>query len=103
VPLDRSHAHIRRCRRVQASEIDYSPDYALERIAEDATGFFDWLVNELDDAAGSGDLPDVAWCNWNKRIVHGLDDIGTQPTSTNFGAWLDAHMCVDAYICEGDE
>lgn len=90
---------IRRCRQLRPSEIAFDRD-ALS-LGEFES--FDALVDELDEAATSGNLPECAWYGVDKRIVHDKFNDDTLPTAANFDTWADDHLSLDAWICEGDE
>lgn len=87
---------IRRCRQLRPSEIAFNTD--ADNLA-DIVSFAD----ELDQAAGEGNLPDGAWYSSATRVVHTKYDDGTSPTHLNYETWVDDHLALDAWICEGDE
>jgi len=90
---------IRRCRQLRPSEIAFdSNTQALECIETFAA-----LVDELDEAACSGNLPDGAWYCIGRRVVSSKYNDGTLPSMRNYDTWVDDHTSADAYICEGDE
>jgi hypothetical protein len=90
---------VRRCRQLRPSEIAFdSNTQALECIETFAA-----LVDELDEAACSGNLPDGAWYYIGRRVVSSKYNDGTLPSMRNYDTWVDDHTSVDAYICEGDE
>jgi hypothetical protein len=90
---------VRRCRQLRPSEIDFDRDTAA--LAEFKT--FDAFVDELDDAACNGNLPDGAWHRTGEQIVFAKYDDDTLPSLTSYDTWVDDRLSVDAYICEGDE
>lgn len=99
---------VRRCRRVLPSEIRYNVSEVAQGMKDgDLRDPLDWLVEELDDAAQTGELPDHAWYYVGDQIVHGKAEVVhgdcTLPTAENFTQWIDEHLQVEAYICEGDE
>lgn len=79
-------ATIRRCRRLRPREVfpGSMPDS---------------IVEEADDNLGGGgwDGPTQAWAHWDDSM---LDFDGDDRL---FWAWADAHVRVDAHVCEGDE
>jgi hypothetical protein len=90
---------VRRCRQLRPSEIAFDRDVAS--LAEFEV--FSALVDELDEAATSGNLPEGAWSRIRERTVFDKYDDGTFPTARNYDTWVDDHLSVDAWICEGDE
>jgi hypothetical protein len=90
---------VRRCRQLRPSEI------AFDREAANLAEFevFSALVDELDEAACSGNLPEGAWHRIGERVVSEKFDDGTLPNAMNYDTWVDDHLHVDAYICEGTE
>ena len=90
---------VRRCRQLRPSEIAFDREAA--NLAEFET--FSALVDELDEAACSGNLPEGAWHRIGERVVSAKYDDGTLPFSASYDTWVDDHLHVDAYICEGDE
>lgn len=99
---------IRSCRRVLPSEIRYNFDEAAQDMAAVGTRDpIDWLVEELDNAASTGELPDNAWYCISNAVVHVKTEVVhgdcTLPTAENFTQWVDEHLYVAAYVCEGDE
>jgi hypothetical protein len=90
---------VRRCRQLRPSEIDFDRDTAA--LAEFET--FDAFVDELDDAARSGNLPEGAWQRIGEQIVFAKYDDDTLPSLTSYDTWIDDRLSVDAYICESDE
>lgn len=102
-------AHIRRCRRVKPSEIGFNFDEVAEDLAAgDLRDPFDWLVDELDEAARNNELPNHAWFCFDERVVAAGPDVYDPddfplPDAATFKAWIDKWLIVDAYICEGDE
>lgn len=95
---------VRACRRVKPSDIRFDPAELLTELAE-CSHPFDAIVDALDEAVGAGMLPADAWCSWDAGVVHGADgaDTDTLPTAETFAEWIDTHLTVNAYICEGDE
>lgn len=94
---DRSDV-VRRCRQLRPSEIvvDYIDVIGLP---------LDELIETLDEIATStrSGLPECAWYSGEGQIVFVDGDDGTLPISANYVEWVDTHLRVDAYICEGDE
>jgi hypothetical protein len=89
---------VRRCRQLRPSEIAFDRDNAsLDRFET-----FSSLVDELDEAATSGNLPEGAW-HRDGRVVIGKYNDGSGPNERNYDTWVDDHTSVDAFICEGDE
>lgn len=76
---------IRRCRRVQASELANA--CSAQRIAED-----------MDDDARPPTKSQNAWANWDEQIVSPVK--GAQEA---LDIWADMHLKIDMYVCEGDE
>ena len=94
---DRSDV-VRRCRQLRPSEI------VVDHI--DVIGLpLDELINTLDEIATStrSSLPECAWYSGEGQIVFVDGDDGTLPISANYVDWVDTHLRIDAYICEGDE
>jgi hypothetical protein len=80
---------VRRCRRVNASEID-GREYS-----------FNSMVEMLDEHALGGDLPSVlpeVWGRWDEQMVHKCEG-----AAEAFREFIDKWLRVDAYVCEGDE
>jgi hypothetical protein len=90
---------VRRCRQLRPSEIAFDRD-ALS-LGEFES--FDALVDDLDEAATSGNLPEGAWYRVGKRIVFDKFNDGTLPTAADFDTWINDRLILDAWICEGDE
>lgn len=90
---------VRRCRQLRPSEVAFDRDAAS--LAEYEV--FDALVDELDEAANSGNLPEGAWHRIDERVVSAKYNDDTFPTARDYDTWVDDHLSVDAYICEGDE
>ena len=76
---------LRRCRRVQASE--------LQRSLESAIAF---MVEDIEDRASSGDLPDDAFADFDTAVVECAD-------LTALRKAVESHLVVHAFVCEGDE
>jgi hypothetical protein len=89
---------VRRCRKLRPSELTSKPD-AFE-FAQLET--FNDVMYELNETALAGELPECAFAA-SGQLVHGLLDDDTMPTRANFDAWVDAHLELRAWICEGDE
>ena len=90
---------IRRCRQLLPSEIAFDRDAASLAVFDT----FDALVDDIDEAACSGNLPVGAWLRFDKRVVITKYDPGTLPDHRNFDTWADDCLSLDAWICEGDE
>lgn len=89
----------RRCRQLRPSEIAF--DHDTESLAE--VEVFEAFVDALDEAAQSGNLPEGAWYRINARVVFAKYDDDTFPDARNYETWVNDHLSVDAWICEGDE
>lgn len=92
---DRSDV-VRRCRQLRPSEINAVIDLNGFSLRE--------LVDTLDEIATSirDSLPECAWYTTDRLVFIDGDD-GTLPTAANYVEWVDTHLRIDAYICEGDE
>jgi len=90
---------IRRCRQLKPSEVAYDTyNYDPENFEVLSS-----LVDDIDEAATSGNLPEGAWHYIGERVVSAKYDDDTLPTKINFSTWIDDRLTVDAWICEGDE
>jgi hypothetical protein len=92
---DRSDV-VRRCRQLRPSEINVDHVDLIGLSLRE-------LIEVLDECATSGDLPECAWCFWDQQVVFVDGDDDTLPTAANYYGWVDTHLRIDAYICEGDE
>lgn len=90
---------VRRCRQLRATEIDYD---ACRMAAYDLTTV-DALVEDVDEVATSGNLPETAWHVIGDQIVFGRSATTTLPHPDEFKAWADSNLEIFAYVCEGDE
>jgi hypothetical protein len=63
------------------------------------------LIETIDEIATStrSGLPECAWYLADQQIVFVDGDDGTLPTAANYCEWVDTHLRIDAYVCEGDE
>ncbi len=101
---DAAHEHlrdradvVRRCRQLRPSEINAVIDLNGFSLRE--------LIETLDEIATSirDSLPECAWYPADQQIVFIDGDDGTLPTADNYCEWVDTHVRIAAYICEGDE
>lgn len=76
---------LRRCRRILASEIDGSPDLGS-------------VIESIDESATDGGTPVGAWASWDDPLA-----VASQHAPEAFDRWLDEHVTIEAWICEGDE
>lgn len=107
LPAGEPRATVRRCRQLRPSEIKLTAQAITE--ARDRwlnlrmCDVHDAIVTDVDDHACGGYLPAMTWSRVGEQIVFGTLDDGTLPTPESFAAWLDSHLEIEAYICEGDE
>jgi hypothetical protein len=92
---DRSDV-VRRCRQLRPSEV------AVDHVELIGLSLSE-LIDVIDECATNGNLPDAAWFLIASQIVFGDGNDGSLPTAENYVEWVDTHLRIDAYVCEGDE